>query len=135
MATFKELVESNVEPIIIARGFAPVEVKENSLEYALLDMHIKFFRDSRDESISLFIWRQNSDTVILSDRILQGFYGTSRKVTSVTPEEFVQNVSGFFRNQGSSLLSGDPEEIQRLEEFAETINREYTERVSQKKIK
>ena len=130
MTSFNALVRENIEPLVIERGFSPIEVSENSLEYGLGDLHIKCFYYPREESSNLFFWRTGQATVMFGDDTLLDVFDSHVSLIGQTPEVFVMNLRTFLLNEGSSLLSGDPAVVGRLEEYSHQQNLEYTRRIS-----
>lgn len=84
-----------------------------------------------EKSNTLWIGRndEKADKIEVDNKVLNFFFKSSLRLTEVSVDVFIHNLTLFFENEASSLLIGDLYKLEELERFDLKRSQDYTQNV------
>lgn len=125
-------VQDRVEHVLTRAGFVLTGQTPVFLKYRSPILTLKFVYDPRERSNNFFLGAAENDPVLFDEDILINVFDNDDKIDQVPVEKFVGGLLSFFQNHGSRLISGDPEDLQRLFDYQEERSAAYTARLVEK---
>jgi hypothetical protein len=126
---FHKLVIENFEMLIKKYNLKIIEESFNYVKINSNIIEIRIIHDARDSTNSLLLGTIGNYLSPIDDYLLKNYYNSELTFNFESTDEFLSNLIRFFEEDGNSLLQGDLDAINNLDEFSRNRNREYTESI------
>jgi len=128
---FNQLVIEKIMPLFIGNDFSVTEHFNNYFRFKSNAAEATISFNELDNTSLFAIGNPGAILYPLNDALIKQVFDLNIKIEQVTKEKFVDNVTWFLMNSGSSLLKGDEGKLLQVKIFTEEESKDYTFQILQ----